>query len=88
MLYKITIYQWEKCQPLYNDKPFRMNDDENVYNCKKCECNKHADSCHYDVTMDENSDDHFVGGGGVCDDCKHHTTGIVKNKNIMTYLYE
>ena len=52
-----------------------MNDYENIYNCKKCECNKHADSCHYDVTVDGNADDHSVGGGGVCDDCKHQTTG-------------
>ena len=45
------------------------------YDCEKCECNEHADSCHYNQTVDEFPDDHYAGGGGVCDRCKHATTG-------------
>lgn len=30
-----------------------------------CECNSHADSCSYNETK----------GYGVCNDCKHNTTG-------------
>eukprot|EP00058_Branchiostoma_floridae_P024730 XP_002610220.1 hypothetical protein BRAFLDRAFT_76999 [Branchiostoma floridae] len=65
----------EECQPLYNDKPFRHGDNLNAYNCRPCECYGHADSCHYNASLDPFPNIHLSGGGGVCDDCQHNTIG-------------
>ncbi|XP_075451724.1 usherin isoform X2 [Ascaphus truei] len=63
------------CLPLFNNKPFRRGDQVNAYNCRSCECNDHSISCHYNVTLDPYPYDHNQGGGGVCDNCLHNTTG-------------
>ncbi|KAM6217822.1 usherin isoform 2-T2 [Rhynchocyon petersi] len=65
----------DRCLPLYNDKPFRQGDQVHAFNCKLCQCNSHSRSCHYDVAVDPFPSDHHRGGGGVCDDCEHNTTG-------------
>ncbi|XP_076156222.1 usherin [Alosa pseudoharengus] len=65
----------ERCAPLFNDKPFRSGDQLQAYNCRPCQCNGHTSSCHYDVTFDPYPTEHFRGGGGVCDNCQHNTTG-------------
>ncbi|XP_069911419.1 usherin isoform X2 [Oryctolagus cuniculus] len=65
----------DRCLPLYNDKPFRHGDQVHAFNCKPCRCNSHARSCHYDISIDPFPLDHLRGGGGVCDDCEHNTTG-------------
>ncbi|XP_063040160.1 usherin [Engraulis encrasicolus] len=65
----------ERCAPLFNDKPFRSGDQLQAYNCRPCQCGGHASSCHYDPTLDPYPTEHFRGGGGVCDDCQHNTTG-------------
>lgn len=44
-------------------------------NCRPCQCHGHALSCHYDVTADDQPDEHYRGGGGVCDNCTDNTTG-------------
>ncbi|NP_067383.3 usherin precursor [Mus musculus] len=67
--------QCDRCSPLYNDKPFRSGDNVNAFNCKPCQCHGHASSCHYDASVDPFPLEHNRGGGGVCDDCQHHTTG-------------
>ncbi|MEE6473903.1 hypothetical protein FKM82_010212 [Ascaphus truei] len=63
------------CLPLFNNKPFRRGDQVNAHNCRSCECNDHSISCHYNVTLDPYPYDHNQGGGGVCDNCLHNTTG-------------
>ncbi|XP_053463887.1 usherin [Nycticebus coucang] len=65
----------ERCLPLYNDKPFRQGDQVHAFNCKPCRCNSHSRICHYDMAVDPFPFEHFRGGGGVCDDCEHNTTG-------------
>ncbi|XP_042331708.1 LOW QUALITY PROTEIN: usherin [Sceloporus undulatus] len=65
----------DHCWPLYNDKPFHPGDQVHAYNCKPCQCYGHAISCHYNRTMDSFPNEHHRGGGGVCDDCQHNTTG-------------
>ncbi|KAM9366692.1 usherin [Symphorus nematophorus] len=65
----------QSCAPLYNDKPFRSGDQLQPMNCRSCQCHGHALSCHYDVTADDQPDEHYRGGGGVCDNCMHNTTG-------------
>ncbi|TMS13118.1 Usherin [Larimichthys crocea] len=65
----------QRCAPLYNDKPFRSGDQLQPMNCRSCQCHGHALSCHYDVRADDQPDEHYRGGGGVCDNCMHNTTG-------------
>nr|KAF6395357.1 hypothetical protein HJG63_009920 [Rousettus aegyptiacus] len=65
----------DRCLPLYNDKPFRQGDQAHAFNCKPCQCHSHARSCHYSIPEDPFPSEHHRGGGGVCDDCEHNTTG-------------
>ncbi|KAM9466939.1 usherin [Clarias gariepinus] len=65
----------ERCAPLFNDKPFRAGNQVEAYNCRPCQCHGHAASCHYNASVDPHPQEHFRGGGGVCDNCTHNTTG-------------
>ncbi|XP_063775500.1 usherin [Pseudophryne corroboree] len=65
----------DRCLPLFNNKPFRQGDHVNAYNCLPCQCYNHSSSCHYNATADPQPHDHYRGGGGVCDNCEHNTTG-------------
>ncbi|ELK32172.1 Usherin [Myotis davidii] len=65
----------DRCLPLYNDKPFRQGDQTHAFPCKPCQCHGHSRSCHYDISEDPFPSEHHRGGGGVCDDCEHNTTG-------------
>ncbi|XP_044201958.1 usherin [Thunnus albacares] len=65
----------QHCMPLYNDKPFRQGNQLQPMSCRPCQCHGHAHSCHYDVRADDQPDEHYRGGGGVCDNCMHNTTG-------------
>ncbi|XP_059533348.1 usherin [Myotis daubentonii] len=65
----------DRCLPLYNDKPFRPGDQVHAFSCKPCQCHGHSQSCHYDISEDPFPSEHHRGGGGVCDDCEHNTTG-------------
>ncbi|XP_052056319.1 usherin [Apodemus sylvaticus] len=78
--------QCDRCSPLYNDKPFRSGDNVHAFNCKPCQCNSHASSCHYDASVDPFPLEHNRGGGGVCDDCQHHTTGR-QCESCQDYFY-
>ncbi|XP_053568734.1 usherin [Bombina bombina] len=65
----------DRCLPLFNDKHFHQGDQVNAFNCRLCQCNNHSFSCHYNITLDPYPYDHEKGGGGVCDNCLHNTTG-------------
>uniref|UniRef100_UPI00398E908D netrin-4 n=1 Tax=Pristiophorus japonicus TaxID=55135 RepID=UPI00398E908D len=62
------------CAALYNDQPWRSADGQRgvANQCRECECNDHADSCHFDLGMWLASGNR---SGGVCDNCKHNTEG-------------
>ncbi|XP_055465169.1 usherin [Psammomys obesus] len=79
-------HQCDRCLPLYNDKPFRSGDRVHAFNCKPCQCNRHASSCHYEASVDPFPLEHGRGSGGVCDSCQHHTTG--RNcESCQAYFY-
>lgn len=63
----------EKCLPLYNDRPWEPARAGRTNECKKCNCNEHADSCHFDDEVYRQSG---MTSGGVCDNCRHNTFGI------------
>ncbi|KAG8439591.1 hypothetical protein GDO86_005687 [Hymenochirus boettgeri] len=64
----------EHCAPLYNDQPWRPANGKTwaPNSCKKCKCNGHAESCHFDLDIWLTSGNHT---GGVCDNCQHNTEG-------------
>ncbi|KFM78364.1 Laminin subunit alpha-1, partial [Stegodyphus mimosarum] len=70
----------DRCCPLYNQRAWNHGTSDDAQICEKCECYGHADECHYDqIVADKKLSINTKGkyeGGGVCDRCKHHTTGI------------
>ncbi|XP_008166245.1 netrin-4-like isoform X3 [Chrysemys picta bellii] len=64
----------ERCEPLYNDQPWKPGDGKTgaPNECRKCRCHNHADSCHFNLSVWLASGKH---SGGVCDNCKHNTEG-------------
>ena len=63
----------EKCKPMYNDRPWKPAFIKQPNECQRCECNGHADTCHF---SEERWQETGETSGGVCDNCRHNTMGI------------
>lgn len=63
----------ERCAPLFNERPWQPADGLTgaPHECRKCKCNGHAESCHFDWSAWRESGQR---SGGVCD-CLHNTEG-------------
>ncbi|XP_033213933.1 laminin subunit beta-1 [Belonocnema kinseyi] len=62
----------ELCEDFYNDLPWKPAVGKQTNTCRKCNCNNHATSCHFDEAVYERSG---KVSGGVCDNCQHNTRG-------------
>ncbi|CAG9760320.1 unnamed protein product [Ceutorhynchus assimilis] len=62
----------EKCEDFFNDLPWRPAIGKQSNACKRCNCNNHATSCHFDAALFETKG---RVSGGVCDGCQHNTMG-------------
>lgn len=65
-------FNCESCEDFFNDFPWKPAFGKQTNACKKCECNDHAVSCHFDEAVFEQSG---RVSGGVCDNCMHNTQG-------------
>ncbi|KAH8419954.1 hypothetical protein KR009_004330 [Drosophila setifemur] len=62
----------ERCKPFYFDRPWARATAKEANECKECNCNKHARQCRFNMEIFRLSQGV---SGGVCQNCRHSTTG-------------
>ncbi|XP_039499116.1 netrin-A isoform X1 [Drosophila santomea] len=62
----------ERCKPFHFDRPWARATAKEANECKECNCNKHARQCRFNMEIFRLSQGV---SGGVCQNCRHSTTG-------------
>ncbi|XP_016995274.2 netrin-A isoform X1 [Drosophila takahashii] len=62
----------ERCKPFHFDRPWARATAKETNECKECICNKHARQCRFNMEIFRLSQGV---SGGVCQNCRHSTTG-------------
>ncbi|XP_052849560.1 netrin-A isoform X2 [Drosophila gunungcola] len=62
----------ERCKPFHFDRPWARASAKETNECKECNCNKHARQCRFNMEIFRLSQGV---SGGVCQNCRHATTG-------------
>ncbi|KAK4880835.1 hypothetical protein RN001_008981 [Aquatica leii] len=79
----------EKCCPMFNQKLWGPGSSRDSRECLPCNCHGHASSCHYEENVDKSGlsmdKDGNYQGGGVCENCTDHTTGLNCEKCLTGY---
>lgn len=72
--------QCEQCRAGYHQYQWRRATISDPFVCEKCNCNGHSEDCYFDEEVaKKNLSVNIHGenvGGGVCQNCQHHTNGI------------
>lgn len=63
----------EYCEDFFNDLPWQPAVGKTSNACKRCTCNNHATTCHFDPAVFNKTGKI---SGGVCDNCQHNTMGV------------
>ncbi|XP_013397032.1 laminin subunit alpha-2 isoform X2 [Lingula anatina] len=70
----------EKCCPKFNQQPYKPGTYRQRSLCEECQCFGHSDECYYNQTVADNRQSQNIAGekngGGVCMNCRDHTTGV------------
>ncbi|XP_057219104.1 laminin subunit alpha-5 isoform X1 [Triplophysa rosa] len=68
-----------RCCPDFNQFPWKPATTYSANECESCNCHRHSSTCYYDPDVDQRRASLNVQGeyrgGGVCEECQHHTTG-------------
>ncbi|XP_046801940.1 netrin-A isoform X1 [Lucilia cuprina] len=62
----------ERCKPFHFDRPWGRATARDANECKICNCNNHARQCRFNMELFKLSG---RVSGGVCQNCRHSTTG-------------
>ncbi|XP_073731136.1 laminin subunit alpha-5 [Misgurnus anguillicaudatus] len=79
----------DRCCPGFNQFPWQPATTYSANECEACNCHRHSSTCHYEAEVEQqraslNMQGEYR-GGGVCEDCQHHTTGYNCERCVPGY---
>ncbi|KAF7990369.1 hypothetical protein HCN44_000174 [Aphidius gifuensis] len=77
----------DTCCPLYNQTPWKLRTSDKGFQCEKCNCHGHANSCRYDKNIASqylslDTFGQFKGGGINCEKCQN---GYYRPNGVSPY---